>query len=154
MPPSIDQAIEYYDNEVIPMIGDRLERAVAIYFIGTDEVIKIGLARYDPDKRVSVIQNSSPFELHLYGCILGTVHFERVLHSVFAPFRSHGEWFDLEENMLDGLAEIIMHGADYGRRKFGIEFSLSVPCEAEPSSLLLRPLRRFPLLGQDLAIMS
>lgn len=73
-----------------------------IYFIQavSGGPIKIGYAA-DPEKRIAEIQRMSPIELRTLKVIEGDLRQEKGLHKHFAKFRLHGEWFNLNEGMLD-----------------------------------------------------
>lgn len=73
-----------------------------IYFIQAHSggPVKIGYAA-NPEKRIAEIQRMSPVELKTLKIIEGDLKQEKELHKHFAKFRLHGEWFDLNEKMLN-----------------------------------------------------
>lgn len=71
-----------------------------IYFLKSkNDLIKIGFS-VDYPKRINDLQNSSPIELELLGIIIGTQKKEEMLHNRFKKYRSHGEWFYLNKDIL------------------------------------------------------
>jgi hypothetical protein len=75
-----------------------------IYFIQdtATQSIKIGLSK-KPKKRLGMLQTANPHKLLLLGTIPGTAVDEALLHSKFAEYRLHGEWFkgEIIESILD-----------------------------------------------------
>lgn len=65
-----------------------------VYFIQAEEggPIKIGVAQ-DPPKRLAEIQRTCPQKLRILATVPGGAPRERELHSKFADYRLHGEWF-------------------------------------------------------------
>lgn len=65
-----------------------------IYFIQAEGggLIKIGRA-VDPENRLKLLQCGSPVVLRLCSYHLATNDMEGRLHSLFADYRRHGEWF-------------------------------------------------------------
>ena len=65
-----------------------------VYLVRGAEAVKIGLTiDADPLNRLAALQTGSPVPLQLIGLIQGNETHERELHSRFAQFRLHGEWF-------------------------------------------------------------
>lgn len=65
------------------------------YFIRGKQtgMVKIGAAS-NPQNRLKELQTGSPEPLELVAVIRGGgLKIEREMHELFAPFRSHGEWF-------------------------------------------------------------
>ena len=76
-----------------------------IYFIAQgDEYVKIGYGG-DPESRLSQLQVGNPDELNIMVCFPGGQAEEDRLHSFFRSFRVRGEWFRLD----DVLVEFIHH---------------------------------------------
>jgi hypothetical protein len=71
-----------------------------VYFIGNKEYgfCKIGFSK-KPHARMLQIQTGSPFMLEMFGFIEGTTKEEKSMHRKFAKYRSHGEWFLLENEL-------------------------------------------------------
>jgi hypothetical protein len=71
-----------------------------IYLIQAEESkrVKIGFTRglAPVEHRLSSLQVGSPEMLHILCCFEGTHEEEQSLHTQFAPYRMHGEWFRCE----------------------------------------------------------
>lgn len=77
------------------------------YFVSGGELVKIGSSDY-PEQRLMDLQTGSPTKLALLGVLANRgVTSEDFLHSVFAGYRRHGEWFarnDLMRQLLEMMA--------------------------------------------------
>ena len=75
-----------------------------VYFIrlGSNGPIKIGFTR-DPGQRLRQLQTSTPEQLIMVECVRGTRDLERGLHDVFSDMRLSGEWFLVNEDLLELL---------------------------------------------------
>jgi hypothetical protein len=69
-----------------------------VYLIGSPQArpVKIG-SSFDPDSRLADLQVGSPVPLHVLWKTQGPRALEKSLHEYFAPYRSHGGWFDFGE---------------------------------------------------------
>lgn len=90
-----------------PQFAEGTKGNPLVYFIqaGDDGPIKIGVAE-KPMKRLAELQVASPVELNLLAVMKGGVDRERRLHTKFAEWRLHGEWFegcDVLINLIDEL---------------------------------------------------
>lgn len=69
-----------------------------VYFLKAAEsnLIKIGKTNGDVLKRKREIQNMSPVHLYALGVLQNDNYhkLEKEFHELFAPYRSHGEWFE------------------------------------------------------------
>lgn len=64
-----------------------------LYFIAGAGLIKIGVST-NLTSRLRAIRNSSPVPVELIASIPGGSALEGILHSKFAKYRRHGEWFE------------------------------------------------------------
>lgn len=79
-----------------------------VYFVKAcdkSKQIKIGRTS-DIGKRLSSLQTGSPVKLKIIGIIecrsdAHSKEIETELHKMFAPYRTHGEWFRSTQNMLN-----------------------------------------------------
>jgi len=73
-----------------------------IYFIGNIEhnIVKIGYTQYK-DQRIKTLQTACPYELILFKCIDGNEKEEHMLHERFKLYRKKGEWFALDQSIID-----------------------------------------------------
>jgi len=69
-----------------------------IYFATARDIgrFKIGYAR-DPQKRIEALQTGCPAKLEIECVVEGGYDLEAKLHQVFRKYRTHGEWFELNE---------------------------------------------------------
>lgn len=72
-----------------------------IYFIVCSDTgrCKIGFTAGEVKKRLKALQTGSPSELAITVMHPGTPDTERRLHEKFAPWRLHGEWFRLSDEL-------------------------------------------------------
>ena len=69
------------------------------YFVGNDEIVKIGYSRNVP-KRVSTIKSSSgPYRLNLLATARGGSDRERHYHHLFAEHALGSEWFNMHPDI-------------------------------------------------------
>lgn len=82
-----------------------------IYLIraGSTNLYKIGFTTKTPEKRMASLQTGNPYPLEVVSSWIGTVHDERRIHGVLAPFRKEGEWFELS---IEGLISHICQQHD------------------------------------------
>lgn len=75
---------------------------IKTYIIGGKgaRLVKIGKS-YDVNARVRALQSGSPVELEIMRVI--PFDCERAMHVKYAHLRRHGEWFDLDLDMLTDL---------------------------------------------------
>lgn len=89
-----------------------------VYFIGPKDwrhgVVKIGVTSSHPSQRLKNFQTGSPAPLEIYGYVAGDGDLEKLLHSVFAPVRSHGEWFRTDGKLLAFIGDV--YGQAFGER--------------------------------------
>ena len=78
-----------------------------LYFIGTTDHIKIGITS-NPDSRLRSLKTSCPIPcdyLAIFECGEKARQFEHKIHEIFAPYRSHGEWFVNHDDILKFIRE-------------------------------------------------
>lgn len=66
--------------------------------------VKIGVAN-DPQTRLRGLMTGSAVSLSLIGIMPGDESLEREIHEKFSAFRTHGEWFDLSEEIREFIRE-------------------------------------------------
>lgn len=82
---------------------------MAVYFLRFENLIKIGYTE-DVEFRCKALQAMSPVELKLVAVIEDVdSKFEKELHKRFKKFRSHGEWFFIN----DELRNLIENNRNY-----------------------------------------
>lgn len=67
--------------------------------------VKIGIAE-DPEVRLRAMQTGSPFELRILATSEGGRSVESALHKKFAASRSHGEWFEPCDELMEFIRSI------------------------------------------------
>lgn len=81
-----------------------------VYLIGQDYgvsgLVKIGRST-EPSRRLQEIQNYSPVQLRILWAVRGGSDLETYLHREFAQFRKWGEWFDLGDDPIMKVAEVM-----------------------------------------------
>lgn len=89
-----------------------------VYFIGPKDwrygVVKIGVTSSHPRGRLNSFRTGSPVPLEIYGYVEGDAALEKLMHTVFAPVRSHGEWFRTDGKLLALIAQL--YGVTFGQR--------------------------------------
>lgn len=81
-----------------------------IYFISDTKAIKIGFSAKSPMGRLRDMQTGHPLPLILVGSIPGCAYEEFVIHNRFAHLRLKGEWFVIEEDLLQFIADFRVAG--------------------------------------------
>ncbi len=78
-----------------------------VYFIqaGIGGPIKIGVAR-NPSSRLAELRTGSHLPLRLVAAVPGAYDLEAELHADFAAHRTHVEWFQADETLLQRIASI------------------------------------------------
>lgn len=71
-----------------------------VYFVTDGDAVKIGFA-INPFKRLQELQVSHHRVLRMIGTISAPDYQERMLHNRFRHLRIRGEWFRLEDDILD-----------------------------------------------------
>ena len=72
-----------------------------IYFIKCHSTVKIGYSGIDDIHiRLYALQVSSPFKLEVMKTINGSRILEKAFHKVFKPYRIRGEWYELNEKLV------------------------------------------------------
>lgn len=71
-----------------------------IYFIKQGDFVKIGVSR-DIDNRIKALQTGSPDELELLADEYGDEITERWLHELFSNQWHRGEWFRLDDEIIN-----------------------------------------------------
>jgi hypothetical protein len=76
--------------------ADRKSKLLKLYIIraGKGSRFKIGISR-NPKSRLLELQTGSALSLKLVAVVVASVKHEREAHRILAPWRRHGEWFDL-----------------------------------------------------------
>lgn len=76
-----------------------------IYVIGCDATgtMKIGYTGGDVLDRMSSLQTSNPFDLHVITQCVGSADDERLVHSAMREFRIGREWFWMYDRSIDAL---------------------------------------------------
>lgn len=80
-----------------------------VYFVQSEKTyaIKIGFTSGPVEKRISSLQTTHPYKLHLLAAIPGNREYEKSLHERFSLFRLNGEWFQAHPDLLDFIAVIL-----------------------------------------------
>lgn len=104
-PPSDVAAARARSERYVAVRADKEHAADerSVYFIQGERGgrIKIGVTQ-DVTKRIAKIQLMSPERLLVLGVIpYGGELLERALHGLFAAERSHGEWFDPTDELIE-----------------------------------------------------
>lgn len=88
-----------------PLAVARRRRAAPtrVYFLrARDGLVKIGVTS-NVTRRKWLLQNAHGGPLEVLGTIPGGRPVESALHAVFAPYRMHGEWFRLPDEIVDSI---------------------------------------------------
>lgn len=75
-----------------------------IYFLESGDTIKIGYS-IDVQNRINGLKSGSSKKVTLLGVMDGDVKHEKILHTAFAQYRVHGEWFKKCPEILQFIAE-------------------------------------------------
>lgn len=78
-----------------------------VYFARAGDSLKIGYSA-DPEARVKQLQTGCPMEIALAGKIFGSEESEALWHRTFAKYRTTGEWFKADPELL-AVVELAMH---------------------------------------------
>lgn len=81
-----------------------------LYFATTGNYVKIGQSD-NPTARVRQIQIHCPEPVKLAGTMPGTQEDERAVHRLFHEHRVRGEWFRLEQPILDYIKDYTCQAA-------------------------------------------
>lgn len=79
-----------------------------LYFVGDEntKVVKIGIAK-DVKRRCASLQSGFPLQLYVYRVIKNAgPQMEKMLHSKYAEFNSHNEWFYVKGDLAEYLADV------------------------------------------------
>lgn len=87
-----------------------MRRRGTIYYIACREVnrVKIGFTTGEPEVRLRALQTGSPAMLTLLAVHSGSLHEEAALHARFQHVRSHGEWFDMNDELFGHMCMICL----------------------------------------------
>ena len=79
-----------------------------VYFITNGQNIKIGFTSKSPKQRLKQLNTGSDKQLFLLGYMSATQSKEKELHSQFEylKIRSNGEWFQVDDKLLDYINEV------------------------------------------------
>jgi hypothetical protein len=99
-----DDLIKWYSELVS---DDSILKEGFIYFIqnGESGPIKIGFTTNIPI-RISILQNSTPFQLRLLNSIEGTILDEQKMQKRFEKYRIKNEWFSPGKELIDFIISI------------------------------------------------
>lgn len=90
-------------EEIIPLVTKFFQ--VHIYFMEAENgLIKIGMGNVD--RRFRDISNMSPVPISVKFWFVNHYEVEKILHKLFAAYRSHGEWFYPAQELLDYIEEL------------------------------------------------
>ena len=87
-----------------------------IYFIAdtNKDVVKIGVSK-SPKKRLKQLQTSNSNKLVLLGYIDGEKEQEKYLHNLFSKHKLSGEWFILNDEIIDYINSVNLIDCFVGR---------------------------------------
>jgi hypothetical protein len=79
-----------------------------IYFLCSDNKIKIGYTKGSIEKRIQQLNTGSPNKIYKLGWIEGDKEIEKQLHIKFSEYRirSNGEWFLGNQKIIDYINEV------------------------------------------------
>ena len=86
------------------MVDDRAGSRAVVYAICAGGLVKIGMTT-NLKKRMETLQTMCPSRIALVGVMAGGYQAENRLHRVFAAYRDHGEWFQLDDEALRCLRD-------------------------------------------------
>lgn len=92
-------------SRALPSSGGRV---YLLWGEGT-QMFKVGFTDRTVNRRAGLIQNHSPIPLRIVGDMPGSLQSERDIHSRLSPYREHGEWFRLPEDVLWQVLEWFSH---------------------------------------------
>lgn len=89
------RALNFWEKLNSEYRGEISEDELIYFFRGrVTRKVKIGYTSVSPLNRLLDCQVGSPDQLEVLGVVHAPFVFERELHDLFAPYHSHGEWFD------------------------------------------------------------
>ena len=79
-----------------------------IYFLCSDNKIKIGYTKGSLDKRIQQLNTGSPNKIYKLGWIEGNKEKEKELHIKFSMYRirNNGEWFNGAQEIIDYINSV------------------------------------------------
>lgn len=79
-----------------------------IYFLCSDNKIKIGYTKGSIEKRIQQLKTGSPNEIYKLGWMQGDKEKEKELHIKFSVYRirHNGEWFLGEQEIIDFINDV------------------------------------------------
>ena len=79
-----------------------------IYFLCSDNKIKIGYTKCSIDKRIQQLNTGSPNKIYKLGWIEGNKEKEKELHIKFSMYRirNNGEWFNGAQEIIDYINSV------------------------------------------------
>jgi hypothetical protein len=80
-----------------------------LYFFGTSDRIKIGVAR-DVEKRRRAVGSHMIEPPILLGSMPGTFQLEKFIHAKLVPFRLRGEWFQANDHVRELISTVLKYG--------------------------------------------
>lgn len=83
-----------------------------VYFFESEGRFKIGRSA-NPYKRYSTIKTHSPFPVEFVFAFKAPKIVEKVLHEYFKDYRSHGEWFDSNSELIKLIQIVRRFGEEY-----------------------------------------
>jgi hypothetical protein len=107
------QAASDYETRQQPLLNQ--QPLLKLYVIRADKstLFKVGISE-DPKERLRTLQTGSPFRLKIiHAVFVSSFNQEREAHRLLAPWRIHGEWFDLKESA-DFFSRKVRRSADEG----------------------------------------
>jgi len=78
-----------------------------VYFIDCGSMTKIGHTSGWIEDRMKGIATHNPFDITLWGLVVGDVRFERQWHAELAQFRYRNEWFRLTPEIREAIKKAI-----------------------------------------------
>lgn len=79
-----------------------------MYFLCSDNKIKIGYTKGSIEKRIAQLNTGSPNKIYKLGWMEGTKEKEKELHIMFSAYRirSNGEWFLGTKEIIDYINKV------------------------------------------------
>ena len=79
-----------------------------IYFLCSDNKIKIGYTKGSIDKRIQQLNTGSPNKIYKLGWIEGNKEKEKEIHRKFSMYRirNNGEWFNGAQEIIDYINSV------------------------------------------------
>jgi y4mF family transcriptional regulator len=113
-------------------------------------LIKIGKA-VNVQSRLKSLQHGSPDKLTLLGVIPESNMSEEELHKEFSKYRSHGEWFQSSQEILDFIADCTTPLPDYQKEGFVLRAGTPLRTPGSIGDLIKGYRIRQRMTQQDLA---